>query len=152
MSTTSNFNTVRVLSKSEFENNFSSTSDDTLYFVEMDNTMFDGQWVAKIQTLSTATAVGTYTIDLSDYLPNDTYNYEVNLNVLYRYSGSNSKGSVLTINNVGYCINNQGNGSRTNRTIFYYDTQKQFTFTIKGVNATSNQIIAVAYRRIGTNA
>ena len=34
MSTTSNFNTVRVLSKSEFENNFSSTNDDTLYFVE----------------------------------------------------------------------------------------------------------------------
>ena len=34
MSTTSDFNTVRVLTQSEFENNFSSTSNDTLYFVE----------------------------------------------------------------------------------------------------------------------
>lgn len=34
MSTISDFNTVRILSEGEFENNFSSTSNDTLYFVK----------------------------------------------------------------------------------------------------------------------
>ena len=69
MSTTSNFNTVRVLSKSEFENNFSSTRNDTLYFVEMDNTMFDGQWVIRTSPtiLDTSIKIGTYNLDLSTY-------------------------------------------------------------------------------------
>lgn len=113
--------------------------------------VIDGQWVSKTETLSTATAIGTYTIDLSSYLPNDNYNYEVIMNLLYRYNGTNSNGSRLVINNVRYCINNSGNGARTSRTIFHYDTQKQFTFSIEYVNATSNEITAVAYRRIGTN-
>ena len=77
MSTTSNFNTVRVLSKSEFENNFISTSNDTLYFVEMDNTMFDGQWVHKYLLANTNATKGLYSIDLSEYLPDNLYWYEI---------------------------------------------------------------------------
>lgn len=114
-------------------------------------TKIDGQWVSKTETLSTATAVGTYTIDLSSYLPNDNYNYEVILNVNFRYHGTKTDGSLLLINNITYCINNQGNGSRTNRTIFHIDTQKQFTFSIGINNATGCDIFAIAYRRIGTN-
>ena len=50
--------------------------------------VIDGQWVSKTATLSTATAVGTYTIDLSSYLPNDNYNYEVLISVFFVSSGS----------------------------------------------------------------
>ena len=127
------------------------TDNDLSNLSDVGKKVIDGQWVSKTETLSTATAIGTYTIDLSSYLPNDNYNYEVIMNLLYRYTGTNQSGSKLVINNVVFCINNSGNGARTSRTIFHYDTQKQFTFSIEYVNATSNEITAVAYRRIGTN-
>lgn len=88
MSTTSNFNTVRVLSKSEF-NSFSSTSNDTLYFVEMDNTMFDGQWIPKTQVLSQVGTAGVISMDVSSYLPNDNYNYEVLIICSFGDNGTN---------------------------------------------------------------
>ena len=42
-----------------------------------DKTDVDGQWVAKDVLLSTDFTKGTTSIDLSEYLPNDEYDYEV---------------------------------------------------------------------------
>lgn len=171
MSTTSNFNTVRVLSKSEFENNFSSTSNDTLHFVEMDNTMFDGQWVHKYLLANTNATKGVYSIDLSEYLPDNLYWYEINASVnIYTSSSSNTNGNTeianyLTNSYVGY------DSAGDSRNYFYlhieydqYNENASDTFTmiippdrqiimkaIWGTNSSTNELHLISYRRLGTN-
>ena len=121
-------------------------------------TKIDGQWVSSTKTLSTATAVGTYTIDLSDYLPNDNYNYEVLINCT-----SNSNSSTLTDSFVYSDIVSKTTYSQvatsTNgyycRNMFSLPVNKYIYFQnevkIGGSGTPYIAIIALAYRRIGSN-
>ena len=129
--------------------------------------VIDGQWVAKTQTLSTATAVGTYEIDLSTYLPNDNYNYDINVHFAgYRNSGdTNSNISISSepINTV-YDLNNlpssmfafssfDGNHAECGNfsAILHIGTNRKFYFNIVQAALKMGGLYAYAYRRIGTN-
>lgn len=129
--------------------------------------VIDGQWVAKTQTLSTATAVGTYTIDLSSYLPDDNYNYDISIYFAgYRKSGdTNSNISISSepINTV-YDLNNlpssmfafssfDGNHAECGNfsAILHIGTNRKFYFNIVKAALGNSGLYAYAYRRIGTN-
>ena len=130
-------------------------------------TKIDGQWVSKTETLSTATAVGTYTIDLSSYLPDDNYNYDINVHFAgYRNSGdTNSNISISSepINTV-YDLNNlpssmfafssfDGNHAECGNfsAILHIGTNRKFYFNIVQAALKMGGLYAYAYRRIGTN-
>ncbi len=117
--------------------------------------LIDGQWVAKEQVLSTATAIGTYTIDLSDYLPNDNYNYEVFLHdSLMQKSVTDS--THIDIVAGGVSINfaraNSASVYATNSAVFPVDNTKKIKLVISTRKADSNSLTAYYYRRIGTNS
>lgn len=170
MSTTSNFNTVRVLSKSEFENNFSSTNNDTLYFVEA-NTMFDGQWVIMTSPaiLDTSIKIGTYNLDLSTYLPNDNYNYELLMFDYISRSGSKGNNTIVLIWNsdIGQSVSNADVDKNTffshiecdganfqqanNSFVAYVTSTRTIKKTIVNYNASISITGLIGYRRIGTN-
>ena len=117
----------------------------------------DGQWVNKPIALSSATAINTYTLDLSNYLPNDGYNYEV----LFVGSINNTGGSVCGVS-IGTDIASlmsicrvKGTGSGTyagNWNIILPVGQKRtVTYRLEGAVASSASFQAKLYRRLGTN-
>ena len=116
---------------------------------------FDGEWVGSESVLSTATAAGTYTIDLSSYLPNDSYNYEVI--ILYKAYSTASSDYVFSFyndiipeqDNWGYV--NTNSRAQTFTINLPVSNQRYITFRATGVTANNSSIIALAYRRIGTN-
>ena len=115
--------------------------------------VIDGQWVSKTQTLSTATAVGTYTIDLSSYLPNDNYNYEVLIFVFGKRTSSGAaelKITALTTTSEAIVISSNGT---SNRGLYLYviSSNRTINIEIKTNNFNSTVVEATAYRRIGTN-
>lgn len=123
------------------------------------NTRFDGQWVSSNAVLSTATAKGTYTINLSSYLPNDSYNYEVLINaIIYREGSSSSRLYILDL------VSQQSSGnayragasanavSSYNRFSIVVGSNKTFQAVIADNNASSSSIGMLGYRRIGTNS
>lgn len=123
---------------------------------------FDGQWISKILALSTATAMGTYNLDLSNYLPNDNYLYEISLNI---NCSSSSDTSVLTISSSVLPSGSTGaaesyytimcNASSTyglNRFNLPIGNDKILTVIISGNSFSKRCIItALGYRRLGTN-
>ena len=121
--------------------------------------VIDGQWVAKEQVLSTATAVGTYTIDLSDYLPNDNYNYEIQM--CGQLISTSADGSACFIK--GSLYNDFMLLGRSNKTLGAR-TQYHFTYTVlkdrlleyqisvSSATTPNTYLTAIAYRRIGTNS
>ena len=115
--------------------------------------VIDGQWVSKTATLSTATAVGTYTIDLSSYLPNDNYNYEVLIFVIVkRNSGGVAELKITALNTTSGAIAIAASGT-SNRGLYLYviSSNRTINIEIKTNNFTSTVVEATAYRRIGTN-
>lgn len=129
------------------------TDNDLSNLSDVGKKVIDGQWVAKEQVLSTATAVGTYTVDLSDYLPNDNYNYEVMLHV-YQASGSNSSDSVqrLYIDNK-LVVSTSVNGIWAGNDFINIIKNNSRIVTIERVGHKSSafDFVANGYRRIGTN-
>ena len=129
--------------------------------VDINSKVIDGQWVSKTATLSTATAVGTYTIDLSDYLPNDTYNYEVLVSYTIALS-SNTTGTrgYITSDVLGEdnyldiaSISPMPTSGYYNRAAggVIIPAKNSLTFKIGTGKATGVTLSANAYRRIGTN-
>lgn len=125
--------------------------------------VIDGQWVSKTATLSTATAVGTYTIDLSSYLPNDNYNYEVLLQAHQYSTSSTSVISLLsgilfpyndTVSESGleaFMMTNSYSRSCSKLEIIPIASDRKITLKITASNTSSCYLCAKAYRRIGTN-
>ena len=114
-----------------------------------------GVGISISEVLSTATAVGTYTIDLSDYLPNDNYNYEVFLHdSLMQKSVTDS--THIDIVAGGVSINfaraNSASVYATNSAVFPVDNTKKIELVISTRKADSNSLTAYYYRRIGTNS
>lgn len=138
------------------------------------NTRFDGQWVSKVQQLSTVTAVGTYTIDLSysgtlSYLPNDNYNYEVACLIYTYYNGSSTtnrqcmlspsssfakSGTYISTcpSTYGIVTNvEQRMDTNTSYGILPVSSAKKLYFVIASNGVTENFVYAYGYRRVGTN-
>ena len=123
--------------------------------------VIDGQWIAKEQELSTATAVGTYEIDLSDYLPNDNYTYEVLMSI-HMSQASAATSSVSATNVVlsggGILTSSFNIGSvhpwstYVNSELIYPVKQRNFSINISGHSCRKFNLTAHCYRRIGTNS
>lgn len=116
--------------------------------------VIDGQWVGKTATLSTATAVGTYTIDLSSYLPNDNYNYEVLIHLDSNRAGTGNASIGIYTNHLlasdTPCLMcGNGYGDAINIILPLFDRTIYIQVGERPVSHSS--IIAYAYRRIGTN-
>lgn len=118
--------------------------------------VIDGQWVSKTATLSTATAAGTYTIDLSSYLPNDNYNYEVLFVHTFYDTGDNSgklyQWTDYTGSQPEWFIEQGNKYARHNssQTILTVGSGRKYYFTMTDGNSAHN-CWAVQFRRIGTN-
>jgi hypothetical protein len=117
--------------------------------------MVDGQWVDKSQVLTTAYAVGTYTLDLSDYLPNDGYTYEVlyRIHITNNESGSNAYvnlwSDVLT-EAVGIIGSDENTGGLAMYANGVTPVRKYLTYKITAT-CTNASCRVLGYRRLGTN-
>ena len=129
------------------------TDNDLSNLSDVGKKVIDGQWVAKEQVLSTATAIGTYTVDLSDYLPNDNYNYEVMMHV-YQASGANSSDTVqrLYIDNK-LMVSTSVNGIWADNDFINIIKNNSRIVIIEraGHKSSAFNFVANGYRRIGTN-
>ena len=126
------------------------------------NTRFDGQWVYKFLSGSSATAVGTVTIDLSSYLPSDSYKYEVLIN-LCLYSNPSSGGTDVFLWSDVFQNTNTGQDERVARcNANSRASENRFTMPVGTGRWIKRQIVDKAatvncnvsfwgYRRIGTN-
>lgn len=131
-----------------------------------ENTRFDGQWVNNSLTLAssvTALTTSSTSYDLSSYLPNDNYNYEV----LFTMNGQTKAAAnsysygilstdIITSNCYVFIARTamnttnaiQGGGS----IILPVGTGRTVTVGYNSKNSGNYSLNAVGYRRIGTNA
>ncbi len=146
------------------ENNIVSTVNrvdtDLSNLTDSGKKVLDGQWIAKVEELSTATAVGTYTIDLSTYLPNDNYSYEVLFYANGSYGGGTDntpRYTYIYTDDYDYSetpllrvrASTNGNPCCTVVIPINIDRTVYYKLNAKLSNALFS---ALAYRRIGTNA
>lgn len=107
---------------------------------------FDGQWVWVGVTVSQATAIGNYTIDLSSYLPNDNYAYECMFAWDITTVANGLTGTVIGSTNA-FSYNGIINGGFTNHIL----TGKTVGFAIWNSPLQSCNVKLIRYRRVGTN-
>lgn len=127
--------------------------------VDINSKVIDGQWVNKPIVLSTSTATGTYNLDLSSYLPNDNYKYDVIFNIkVFRNAVGSSyvyfyTNTINTPTEHGYNIVDIGENSRgaSNRFIYPIDIDRQVKLVITTNAMLELSLTAIAYRRLGTN-
>lgn len=121
-----------------------------------DPSKFDGQWVSKQQEL-TSILSGSVKVDLSEYLPEDEYNYEV----MMTYAAINSAinvavsthitSSIITYVGV-YSYISQGTRASGQYTIAVGVDRKINVLILGGsYSVMGHYIYAIAYRRLGTN-
>lgn len=122
--------------------------------------VIDGQWVYSYSTLSTSTSKGSHSISLSSYLPNDSYKYEVLLNVTGYNTSNTSVGyissDIFTIptsdSYANYCIRVNANSRMgANRFTIPVGTGRTLTWYVDTNAFGSASVTAYGYRRIGTN-
>ena len=129
--------------------------------IKANKTDVDGQWVQSyLQIMKKTTAVGSYTYDLSDYLPNDGYSYEVMFGVYQNstaetYFTVGTKESPYTNKtNCFYCaLVSTATGSNVSQTFTLpIDTSRKVYLQISNKAITTTSFIdVIGYRRIGTN-
>ena len=124
--------------------------------------VIDGQWVQSVKELSTATALGTYIIDLTDYLPVDDYDYEVYINA-NAYTPSDQVKTYITAFN-GHSIDNlqyfeilllwgaSYKRQNTNTAIVIVNKTRQIDIRHTEHAWNSFTLTAIGYRRLGTNS
>ena len=154
------------------DGNIGNSLSDTDYWEVVEfpynNYNFDGQWEFSTQLLSSATSIGVYTVDVSAYLPNDAYTYEIKVCYMgFRQSGdTNSSVSICPTSNVieaattdigtvacyGVC-NFDGNHAEAGNIecSVIVDGNRTFYLGIKLANLYYSRLAMVAYRRLGTN-
>ena len=123
--------------------------------------MVDGQWVGVGDSsiaLSNTKNYGRYEIDLSDYLPNDGYKYEVLLSCRLQSSGSaiyGNIGSSITPSMQFVVVQNVNNHMSASSAVLPIDVDRKIIYSIdSGGSATtfaSGALWLIAYRRLGTN-
>lgn len=138
----------------------SKADKDLSNLVPTSSTNFDGQWVQKNLSVSTTKSVGSREHDLSDYLPNDNYSYEVIFG-LVGSTGTNSCG--LTVGTVASPSDNSSNcisgviyastnaRQARNFIILPIDTTRKVYTQITSNAFSGLSVTALGYRRIGTN-
>lgn len=123
--------------------------------VDINSSTIDGQWVAKQAVLTQAVTAGETAMDVSEYLPNDGYQYEVFLLVSYGDDGANKiniysdiipKGELsLYVSPYGYF-----NGCYMLLPVGLGRVIYQ-NLSAAAISDDTRGIEALAYRRIGTN-
>ena len=112
---------------------------------------FDGQWVRVAEQVSSASAVGSYTVDLSSYLPDDNYSYEC----IFDIQGyGNSGTSICTLQSSYFTIDGlweMGIQYLVQNCILPIGSNRELTVNIAQVAFQVLRVYLVAYRRIGTN-
>lgn len=121
----------------------------------------DGQPVAVDQLLTTSTSVGSYNIDISSYLPNDSYDYEIILNGEI-YNSNSTYGQVWlgSSKSTTIIVSNVGTNKRLSTILapLVVSTNREITMQIAGhsiewQNVNNRQgLYLVGYRRLGTNS
>ena len=137
--------------------------------VDKNSDYIDGQWVANYKVLSTATGVNEYTLDLSDYLPNDGYMYEVMVSTYLSRTDDSGTNTYLPIYNTSLGVDGTDGGEgKTNSfmndavdganmqqsgggCVVIVGADRTLNYGIRQHKLTAFALNAVAYRRIGTN-
>lgn len=125
----------------------------------------DGQWVAvpDYPIITTTTAVGDYTVDISDYLPSDNYAYEVVLRC-YGYNSTTTDKRIwvgtdlmpiigtgeASVAPFGVLIDSDRSKYIVN-TINFVTLSRTVFVRIFGGALNEANVRLIAYRRIGTN-
>ena len=137
--------------------NVAQITSDLARKVDINSKVIDGQWVNKTALLLTSTGTGTYTIDLTDYLPGDNYNYEVLISSHGYLSGtSNYNQSIVRIysdlidDGIDFLYIRRASGCEQSNT-FYLPVNKQVLINISTTALSSFSLTVYGYRRIGTN-
>lgn len=120
--------------------------------------VIDGQWVQSVKELSTATAVGTYTIDLADYLPVDDYSYEIYINA-DAYTESNvartyisAMNNDMTTSKITLLWGASYARQNTNIARVIADKTRKITIQHEQGKWSGFNLNAIGYRRLGTNS
>ena len=121
--------------------------------VDINSKVIDGQWVGSVMELSNASTTGTYEIDLSSYLPDDSC-YEIMVEGRW-YSSSTDYKSIRVYSDIftSECSVEVGNYNR-NETLYKtvpVGASKKIILYINGSVETQHPLTAVAFRRLGTN-
>ena len=126
-------------------------------------TCVDGQWVNTHILLTTSTAIGNYRLDLSSYLPNDGYKYEIIVSGL-AYNSKSTYANLILDNAHGddgaHFVARVGANSRMAciDCTLPVDNARDIYLTIDGQAVTWEKnygwqgLYLVGYRRIGTNS
>lgn len=113
---------------------------------------FDSKFYSKLQALSKATAQGTYTLDLSSYLPNDNKNYYVLISGHFAGASSPSwailGGSLFSNMRLGH--------AQTGHWTQYHlwvpvGIDRRLNYTLQTPISSDNSIQAFGYARMGDN-
>jgi len=120
----------------------------------IENTRFNGQWVIKNESLSTATSAGTRPLNFSSYLPNDNHSYEIIFSASGASGGNNYPSATITEFNLivlraGVNYKDVWN-YESNSFILPVTNSRSLTLTLSAGFHNFN-LSALAYRRIGTN-
>lgn len=122
--------------------------------------VIDGAWVSNVYELSSATAKGTYTVDLSEYLPDSSSDYEVYIIGRWGAGLTASDGTIIggvikSISGVETSLSfaaARGTDVQGYSLVIPIGKENQ-TFTYERTNGKGANfgMYAYAYRRIGTN-
>lgn len=127
---------------------------------------FDGQWVWQSQNLAyniTINSKATLTYDITSYLPNDGYAYELLFGDCQANTGATSGNSALIWAKTDMTVNDvrlMGKNTRTASTevtlngciiIPVHRERKVYIYNSANQNATGLFVILKGYRRLGTN-
>lgn len=149
------------------DGNIGNSLSDTDYWEVVEfpynNYNFDGQWTYKKQLLSSTVTSGTYTLSLTTYLgvpSGNTTQYEILFAHTYHAGISQTRKGIIysdVISDYFTGSGNDGYGSMATtdqgRTTSYLGTipvKTKLYMDLKG-NFTTNELIAIGYRRLGTN-
>ena len=117
--------------------------------------VIDGQWVAKQAVITQSVASGETAMDVSEYLPNDDYQYEVLLLASWGDDGANEArvwSDILPKSSLCLYVSPYGyfNGGYITLPVGIGRVIYQ-SLSAKAISDTTRGIEALAYRRIGTN-
>ena len=123
--------------------------------VDINSMVIDGQWVAKQAVITQSVASGETAMDVSEYLPNDDYQYEVLLLASWGDDGANEArvwSDILPKSSLCLYVSPYGyfNGGYITLPVGIGRVIYQ-SLSAKAISDTTRGIEALAYRRIGTN-
>lgn len=131
--------------------------------VNINSNVIDGQWISHFKQLSTATAIGSYTVDLSSELPNDDCQYDVLFGFTVGNSNATAAGIVLKTDIINSFTSSDYINGLASANCYYTNTNitmpvgagRYCIYEIIGhsisLEKTNRGLFMLGYRRIGTN-